>query len=82
MAQRYGGKHSPGASGPHAPGGVDAGRRTKVGFRANLLFVAPFPLVIKALSSEPVLLGQYLAAWAVLMLAAWLTREGLKAEEA
>lgn len=83
MSGRYGGKYSPGgASGKPAPGGVDPARRTRAGFRANLLFVVPFPLVIKAFFSEPVLLGQYLAAWVVLMLAAWLTREGLKAEEA
>jgi len=83
MSGRYGGKYSPGgASGQPAPGGVDPARRTKAGFRANLLFIAPFPLVIKAFFSEPVLLGQYLGAWVLLMLAAWLTREGLKAEEA
>jgi len=83
MSGRYGGKYSPGgASGQPAPGGVDPARRTKAGFRANLLFVAPFPLVIKAFFSEPVLLGQYLGAWVLLMFAAWLTREGLKAEEA
>ncbi|MDJ1007825.1 MAG: 5-bromo-4-chloroindolyl phosphate hydrolysis family protein [Paracoccaceae bacterium] len=83
MAERYGGKYSPGgASGPAKTAGATAARRTKAGFRANLLFVAPFPLVIKAFFSEPIVLGQYLGAWAILMLAAWLTREGLKAEEA
>ena len=83
MAERYGGKYSPdGATRSAKPGAFDAARRTKAGFRANLLFVAPFPLVIKAFFSDPVVLGQYLGAWAILMLAAWLTREGLKAEEA
>lgn len=80
MAERYGGKFSP--SGATGDTSFDAARRTKAGFRANLLFVAPFPLIISAFLSEPVVLGQYLGAWAILMLAAWLTREGLKAEEA
>lgn len=83
MAERFGGKYSPGGpSGSPPPRGVDAGRRTKAGFRANLLFIAPTPLILRAFFSEPIVLGQYLGAWAILMLAAWLTREGLKAEEA
>lgn len=83
MADRYGGKFSPdGASAGPKPGSFDAARRTRAGFRANLLFVAPSFLIVKAFLSEPVVLGQYLAAWAILMLAAWLTREGLRAEEA
>ncbi|MEM9708415.1 MAG: 5-bromo-4-chloroindolyl phosphate hydrolysis family protein [Pseudomonadota bacterium] len=83
MAERFGGKYSPdGATRSASPGPFDAARRTKAGFRANLLFIAPSPLIIKAFFSEPIVLGQYLGAWAILMLAAWLTREGLKAEEA
>ena len=80
MAERFGGKYSPG--GGTGDTSFDAAQRTKAGFRANLLFVAPCLLIIKAFFSEPVLLGQYLGAWAILMLAAWLTREGLKAQEA
>lgn len=83
MAERYGGKHSPdGATRRAGPGPFDAARRSKVGFRSNFLFVAPSFLVVKAFFSDPIALGQYLAAWALLMLAAWLTREGLRAEEA
>jgi 5-bromo-4-chloroindolyl phosphate hydrolysis protein len=50
--------------------------------RVNLLFLAPAPLVILAFFREPVGLAWNLAAFGVLMLAAWLTREGLIAEEA
>jgi hypothetical protein len=88
MAQRYGGKFSPdGASEPTASkatakGGFQNAKRSKVGFRVNLLFLAPLPLVWKAFTSEPVVMAQYLAALGVLMLAGWLTREGLIAQEA
>jgi len=83
MAERYGGKYSPdGSTRKAGPGPFDAARRSKVGFRSNFLFVAPSFLVVKAFFSDPIALGQYLAAWALLMLAAWLTREGLRAEEA
>ncbi|MEO1197299.1 MAG: 5-bromo-4-chloroindolyl phosphate hydrolysis family protein [Pseudomonadota bacterium] len=80
MAERFGGKHSPG--GAQGDTTFDAATRTRAGFRANLLFAAPSLLIVKAFFSEPVVLGQYLGAWAILMLAAWLTREGLKAQEA
>ena len=87
MAQRYGGKFSPdGASDTAAAstpkGGFQNAKRSKVGFRVNLLFIAPLPLVWKAFTSEPIVMAQYLAALGVLLLAGWLTREGLIAEEA
>ena len=52
MAQRYGGKFSPdGASDTAASstpkGGFQNAKRSKVGFRVNLLFIAPLPLVWK-----------------------------------
>jgi hypothetical protein len=81
MAQRYGGKHSPGGDNPAGvprtgPPGPPA-RRSKVGMRVNLLFLAPAPLVITAFFRDPVGLAFNLGAFGVLMLAAWLTREGL-----
>ena len=87
MAQRYGGKFSPdGASETAASstpkGGFQNAKRSKVGFRVNFLFIAPLPLVWKAFTSEPIVMAQYLAALGVLLLAGWLTREGLIAEEA
>ena len=85
MAGRYGGKYSPGASGG-APGGRPGpafdGRRTRAGARANMLFLAPLPLLILAFTREPVGLAFNLAAFGALMLGARLTREGLVAEEA
>ncbi|MGH1330911.1 MAG: 5-bromo-4-chloroindolyl phosphate hydrolysis family protein [Paracoccaceae bacterium] len=91
MAQRYGGKFSPedapkntGASSndslPKRP--FDGARRTRAGGRVNLLFVAPLPLLIAAFTSDPIGLGGTLASFGALILAAWLTREGILAQEA
>lgn len=87
MAERYGGKYSPGA--PQAQDGARpqqsayAGKtRTRVGGRVNFLFIAPIPLAIRAFAGETAGLALNLVAFGLLMLAAWLTREGLQAEEA
>jgi len=85
MAQRFGGKFSPGADGaPTEPprGGYRGARRTRVGGRVNMLFIAPLPLAVRAFFGGPVDLALNLAALGLLLLAAWLTREGLRAEEA
>ena len=86
MAQRYGGEFSPEGKSDNArpaPKSPFAGaRRTRAGGRVNLLFFAPFPLIWRAFRAEPVVMAQYLAAFGVLILAAWLTREGIKAHEA
>jgi hypothetical protein len=87
MSQRFGGKFSPGED--RARRSTDrtmspyAGkRRSRVGGRANLLFLAPLPLAVRAFQSDPIGLAVNLSAFGILMLAAWLTREGLIAEEA
>lgn len=80
MAQQYGGKHSPGAK--TVPTGLSAKRPSRVGGRANLLFFAPFPLIWRAFTAEPMVMATYLAAFGGFLLAAWLTREGLFAQEA
>ncbi|MBV0913899.1 5-bromo-4-chloroindolyl phosphate hydrolysis family protein [Anianabacter salinae] len=89
MAQRYGGKHSPGASTPQGSGTAKtagpnwaAKRPEGAGMRTNLLFILPFPLIWRAFTSGPVDLAFYLAAFGVLILAAWLTREGVIAQGA
>ncbi|MEL7114514.1 MAG: 5-bromo-4-chloroindolyl phosphate hydrolysis family protein [Pseudomonadota bacterium] len=86
MAQRYGGQFSPDGKTDNArpaPKSPFAGKsRTKAGGKVNLLFVVPLLFVWKALGSEPVQLAMYLVALGVLLLAAWLTREGIKAQEA
>jgi len=87
MAQRYGGKHSPDGApsggNPASNSGTYRGAtRTKAGGRVNRLFLAPLPLIWKAFTSEPVIMAQYLAALGLLILAAWMTREGILAQEA
>ncbi|SEO96508.1 5-bromo-4-chloroindolyl phosphate hydrolysis protein [Salinihabitans flavidus] len=86
MARRYGG--------PHSPDGADTGgdtpprsafataRRSRAGGRVNLLFIVPLPLVWQAFTSGPAGLVLNLAALGLLLLAAWLTREGLLAQDA
>lgn len=86
MARRFGGKFSPdgappGAT-PAARGGFQGARRTRAGGRVNLLFLAPLPLVWQAFTSGPAGLALNLAALGLLLLAAWLTREGILAQEA
>ncbi|MDH3263493.1 MAG: 5-bromo-4-chloroindolyl phosphate hydrolysis family protein [Paracoccaceae bacterium] len=83
MAERFGGKHSP-APRPEAgaPGGFHGRRRTLAGGRANALFLAPFPFLLTAFGEAPTGLAIDLAAFGFLILAAWLTRSGLVAQEA
>ncbi|MGI3211556.1 5-bromo-4-chloroindolyl phosphate hydrolysis family protein [Roseovarius tibetensis] len=85
MARRYGGQYSPDTDGtahPPQTGGYRGARRTRVGGRVNLLFFVPLPLAVRAFTSGPVDLALNLAALGLLLLGAWLTREGLRAEEA
>ncbi len=80
MAQRYGGKHSPGAaSHPRAPEDI---RRSRSGARVNFLFIAPVPMLLVGFQMEPTGLFLKILAFGIMMLAAWLTREGLVAEDA
>ncbi len=84
MAQRFGGKYSPdGKTDTPAPKGAFTGaRRTRAGGRVNLLFLAPLPLAWAAFTTGPTGLVLNLVALGTLLLAAWLTREGLIAQEA
>jgi hypothetical protein len=86
MAQRFGGKYSPGGDtntpAPTPKGAFQGARRTRAGGRVNLLFLAPLPLAFAAFTSGPAGLVLNLAALGTLLLAAWLTREGLIAQEA
>ena len=50
--------------------------------RANLGFALPFPFLMKAFTGTPTGLMAALSAAGLLVLAAWLTREGLKAQAA
>jgi len=75
MAKRFGGEFSPNESdNKRNPSDYSAG------WRVNLLFFAPLPLLFRAFSKDPQGLALYLAAFGILILAAWLTRDGIKAQ--
>lgn len=78
MAQRFGGKYSPGA--PRGEDQVTIPPVKGVGFRANMLFVLPFLFFIKAFAGNPSSLFVGLGSGGLLLLAAWLTREGILAQ--
>ncbi|GGE17102.1 5-bromo-4-chloroindolyl phosphate hydrolysis protein [Gemmobacter megaterium] len=84
MSQRYGGKYSPGArpgpKGQAAP--LRSSRPARAGARVNLMFLLPFVLPLTAFRQGPVGLSADLVAFGLLLLSAWLTREGEKAHEA
>jgi hypothetical protein len=89
MAERYGGKYSPGgapasASPPPAP--FRSGRARRVSLRARLMFLLPIPLLFAGLGaamrgSAAEMVGE-LGGFAGLMVSAWFLNEGLRAEEA
>lgn len=57
-------------------------RRSRAGARANALYIAPVPLLFTAFGQNPTGLALDLAAFFVLTGAAWMTRDGLRAEDA
>jgi hypothetical protein len=80
MAQRFGGKYSPGET-----GAKDAPARLRVdpvGARANLLFVPAAVVLFASLASGAAGLALGAASAAVLALSAWLLRGGLRAAAA
>lgn len=82
MARRFGGKYSPrGPLDSPAPApAVSRPRVHPVGARVNLLFALPFVFALKAFFQDPAGLVLNLGAFGALMLAAWLTREGVLAQ--
>ena len=96
MAKRYGGEHSPKGHAPRYEGKDDDGpakaiptarpyqgaKRTKAGGRVNVLFFIPLFLAFISFTREPAAMVTGLIAVGLMFLAAWLTREGLLAEEA
>lgn len=85
MAQRFGGKFSPNP--PDQPaGGFPIAEpdpvTAPVGFKANLLFALPFLFIFKAFRGDPNGLFVGLGAAGLLLLAAWLTRDGIRAQNA
>lgn len=83
MAERFGGKYSPQGASQGSPRPAAAAEvRPRGLWRANVLFLTAFLFLFPAFGDDPgdMLLG--LAAGGLIVLAAWLTREGLKAEAA
>jgi len=92
MAERYSGKFSPDGSikrdhpaaapQPSGPNVYDGKRRTRAGGRSNMLFFPPLIFLYNAFRGDPANLILGLSAAALMLLAAWLTREGIFAHEA
>jgi hypothetical protein len=88
MSDRFGGKYSPDAA-PKGPS-ADAVRQAAAedrrvdaaGARANLLFVPAVLVAVLSLNAGPAGLVAGLLSGGVLALAAWILREGLRAEAA
>ncbi len=88
MAERFGGKYSPNTpasgpeTGPPPRNSFDGKRPDRAGGRVNVLFVASLFLLIPAFTGGPDALLRGLGATALLLLASWLTREGVIAQDA
>jgi len=82
MAKRYGGKFSPDGSDTPSSDLIGTHVVDPVGARANVLFIPPIPLVATSLNDGAVGLTMALVAGGMILLAAWLLRDGLRAEAA
>lgn len=83
MAQRYGGKYSPqgprGAAAPGQPLPAEAPVRVPGRWRTTVLFLSAFTFLFPAFGDAPGAMLTGLCAGGLLILAAWLTREGMRA---
>lgn len=81
MAQRYGGKYSPqgpkGAPGQPLP--AEARLRVPGRWRTTVLFLSAFAFLFPAFGDAPGAMLTGLCAGGLLILSAWLTREGMRA---
>lgn len=85
MAKPYGSKFSPQPDAEPATPPANrwrTARPSRAGARANFLFLAPLPLALRAFGQDAIGLALTLAGLGTLLLAAWLTRDGLLAEDA
>ncbi|MGP3695827.1 5-bromo-4-chloroindolyl phosphate hydrolysis family protein [Rhodobacter sp. NSM] len=87
MAERYGGRFSPLNSrredtAADAESRWDGKRRSRAGGRSNILFFLPFLFLFDAFLGPANGFIPAFAAFGALFLAAWLTRQGILAEEA
>lgn len=83
MAQRFGGKYSPGASPtPGTPPLAPTPRASRASRHARLLFLPAFAFLLPAFRGTPAEMVLSLVAGGLVLLAAWLTQEGVKAQDA
>lgn len=87
MAQRFGGKYSPGEKSDPQTGqpprnAFDGKQRSRAGGRVNFLFILPLLFLIPAFTGPASGLFLGLSACGLMLLAAWLTRDGIFAQEA
>jgi hypothetical protein len=82
MAERFGGKYSPQGSRPPAQAPGVAPARPQGGWRASVLFLTAFLFLFPAFGDGPREMLMGLLAGGLIVLAAWLSREGLRAEAA
>ncbi len=89
MAKRFGGEFSPGGDprpmADRAQPALRAQPRKRVGpvgARVHILFIVPFLWAFSAYFRDPAGLVQHLGVFALLMLSAWLTRDGVIAQDA
>jgi hypothetical protein len=87
MAQRFGGRHSPGGDPTGTPrtaptGGLAGRQPDRTPGRVNLMFLLPFPFLATAFFQPASGLALDLAAAALLAGAAALTREGVRSQMA
>lgn len=92
MAQRFGGKYSPngdsrppadpkGQPAPIPPHRFDGKRPNRAGARVNMFFFASLTMLVPAFTGGSDALFAGLGATALLLFAAWLTREGTRAHQ-
>lgn len=87
MAQKYGGKFSPDGARPQGSAGAPqpptlAEPRLKGGWRTTVLALSAFAFLVPAFGGSPRELVLGLGAGGLMLLSAWITREGMRASAA
>ncbi|MGV8952312.1 MAG: 5-bromo-4-chloroindolyl phosphate hydrolysis family protein [Cypionkella sp.] len=82
MAQRFGGKFSPNGEGQTPPQPAATPPQSRDGFRTWVLFFLPLVFAVKAFQGAPAGMMFGLVACGLMIAAAWLTQQGLAAEQA
>ncbi|MFN3577425.1 MAG: 5-bromo-4-chloroindolyl phosphate hydrolysis family protein [Tabrizicola sp.] len=82
MAERFGGKYSPHSNRPPAQAQAPADLRPRGGWRTTVLFLTAFLFLFPAFGDGPREMLMGLAAGGLVILSAWLTREGQRAAAA